>query len=79
MEPMTGVVFITFTTLILPGLALLLQIAPIMGISALERLTLAVGLSLSLIPVLYLWGACGWGSSSALFTFVHFFSSACSR
>jgi len=57
MEPMTGVVFITFTTLILPGLALLLQIAPIMGISALERLTLAVGLSLSLIPVLYLWGA----------------------
>ena len=54
---MTGVVFITFTTLILPGLALLLQIAPIMEISALERLTLAVGLSLSLIPVLYLWGA----------------------
>jgi hypothetical protein len=57
MEPMTGVVFITFTTLILSGLALLLQIAPIIGISALERLTLAVGLSLSLIPVLYLWGA----------------------
>ncbi|WP_448542597.1 hypothetical protein [Roseiflexus sp.] len=54
---MTGVVFITFTTLILPGLALLLQIAPLVGVSALERLTLAVGLSLSLIPVLYLWGA----------------------
>ncbi len=41
--------------IIIPGLALLLRIAPTAGASALERFTLSVGLSLSLIPPLYLW------------------------
>lgn len=50
-----GIVFLSLALVILPGLALLLRIAPTAGASALERFTLSVGLSLSLIPLLFLW------------------------
>ncbi|NWG19270.1 MAG: hypothetical protein HXY39_02990 [Chloroflexi bacterium] len=50
-----GQVFITCALLCLPGLALLLRMAPAAGATALERFTLSVGLSLSLVPLLYLW------------------------
>lgn len=55
MDYVIGITPITFIVLTLPGLALLLQIAPNAGESALERFTLAVGSSLSLTPFLYLW------------------------
>ncbi len=49
------IVLASLAILTLPGLALLLWVAPAAGDSALERFTLAVGLSLSLIPIVYLW------------------------
>lgn len=51
MELITGILIV----IMLPGLTLLLRIAPDAGETALERFTLAVGASLSLIPLLYLW------------------------
>ncbi|MDW8234414.1 MAG: hypothetical protein RMJ54_16690, partial [Roseiflexaceae bacterium] len=55
MNSLNGIVVLSLAFLVLPGLALLLHIAPDAGESALERFTLAVGASLSLIPLLYLW------------------------
>lgn len=50
-----GQALMTCALLCLPGLALLLRMAPAAGTTALERFTLSVGLSLSLLPLLYLW------------------------
>lgn len=55
MSSLIGIACLSLILLSLPGLALLLHIAPDAGESALERFTLAVGGSLSLIPLLYLW------------------------
>lgn len=49
------IVLASLALLILPGLAFILWVAPDAGDSALERFTLAIGLSLSLIPIVYLW------------------------
>ncbi|MGB9750786.1 hypothetical protein [Roseiflexus castenholzii] len=55
MNSLIGTVFLVLVVLVLPGLALILRMAPTAGETALERLTLAIGASLSLIPLLYLW------------------------
>ncbi len=55
MNSLIGIIFLTLVLAILPGLALLLRVAPTAARSALECMTLAIGASLSLIPLLHLW------------------------